>query len=524
MTRKALSALLRHRYALVYAALAGWFVLNVGAFYRPHVGFTSMIRFGDYFLPKRLTRLDGVPVYTYRDSRGYDGQWYAQMAAAKSPLDPELGTALDIPLYRSRRMLVPVLAHLAGLGHPAWTLNAYALSGLVCWLILAWLLARWWFPPGDVNNLLRWAGTLFSGALIGSITQSLTDGPMLLAIAVGVRCVETGRQLLGGVALAAAGLVRETSVLAASALVPLGTTGRRPWLRSAAGALLCVAPPVLWALVVRAHYPSYAESANFGLPLAGMIWKIQVIAETWRSQGWWLVRDEILAIIALVTQVAFIWFRPRPRSPWWRVALVFSLLWLFLGSWVWDGWPSAVTRVTLPISLAFNVLVPRTRAAWILLVVGNLSILSVKTHALYRPPEQTIFGAGVTLDYGAGWYPAERKRWHTWRWASGPTATLTLDNPNDEPVTAWVECELRSQTARNIELSAGEHVQSSALAARQRTPVRFGPVTLAPGTNSLVITTDAPPALEPTATRRALAFALYDVYVTVARAPPRLGP
>ena len=51
-------------------------------------------------------------------------------------------------------------------------------------------------------------------------------------------------------------------------------------------------------------------------------------------------------------------------------------MFVVLGPAVWDGQPSAVTRVVAPMTVAFNVLLPRH--AWFvpLWVLGNLSLLT----------------------------------------------------------------------------------------------------------------------------------------------------
>jgi hypothetical protein len=71
-----------------------------------------------------------------------------------------------------------------------------------------------------------------------------------------------------------------------------------------------------------------------------------------------------------------------------------------------------------------------------------------------------------------------------------------------------------------VTLRATDQAQSIALAERQRAQVRFGPLTLAPGATAVAISSDAPAALEPSGPGRPLAFAVYDLYVTISRAPP----
>ena len=47
-----------------------------------------------------------------------------------------------------------------------------------------------------------------------------------------------------------------------------------------------------------------------------------------------------------------------------------------LGQNVWAGYPSAATRVLLPMTFAFNLLLPKGRWFWSLVVVGNLNIVT----------------------------------------------------------------------------------------------------------------------------------------------------
>src|SRR5262245_28356963 len=93
-------AIWRWRYVVAYLALATWFLLQIRTFYHSDSGFTSMIWFGESFAPRRLARLERVPVYNVV-ADGYDGQFYAQIAVAGNPFDPEFLTALDSPSYRN---------------------------------------------------------------------------------------------------------------------------------------------------------------------------------------------------------------------------------------------------------------------------------------------------------------------------------------------------------------------------------------------------------------------------------------
>jgi hypothetical protein len=507
------------RYAIVYFALALGFVMVVARFYQPDTGFTSLERFGDWFQAGRLQRLHDVPIYTLETSQGYDGQFYAQLAVAGNPLDPELRRALDSAPYRSRRILIPALSHLVGLGRPAWVLNVYALSNLFCWLVLAWLLARWWFPPTGLHNLLRWVGTLFCAGMVVSVTRSLSDGPALLLLAVGVRCLEVGRRRLGVGVLAVAGLARETSILGVVALAPAAGRDRGAWIRAALAALVAVLPILLWVGFLTQHHGRAGGSRNFDLPLASYFNKLRRLHAYWHSRGWRFVADEVWVVIALPVQVAFIVCRRQPKLAWWRIGAMYSLLWIFLGAAVWEGTPSAATRAVLPLALAFNILVPRTRLGLVLLVAGNLTVLSTQSLAVDVPAQQTVLRENIRIGYGPGWFGQEQQGPHTWRWARGST-TLQLHNPNPRAFLVTLEFDLHSVLDRSVELRTADLQRSVALSATEGAPVRFGPFLVPPGDATVRLTTSQPPWTEPGAEGRGLTFALYDLNGTITPQAP----
>ena len=218
-----------------------------------------MILFGDHFAPQRLPQLADVPLYTYARQVGYDGQFYAQIAVAGNPFSRDLAHALDAPAYRERRILLPLVVHAVGLGRPRLIIQAFALANLFCLALLAALLARWWFPPTDLDNLVRWAGILFGAGLVVSATRSLTDGPALLLIAIGARQLERGRTWAAAIVLGLAGLVRETSVLCAAAFWPSerAEPGEPIWRarrRALLATIVCVGPIALWTAILFGHY------------------------------------------------------------------------------------------------------------------------------------------------------------------------------------------------------------------------------------------------------------------------------
>jgi hypothetical protein len=514
------------RFAAVYGALLIGFVVEIGRSCDPQTGFSSLIEFGDRFAGSRLPQLREVPLYTYAQSSGYDGQFYAQLAVAKNPFDPALARALDSPGYRTRRILFPALVHLLGLGRPAWIIQVYALSNLLCLLILAALLAGWWFPPTDLHNLLRWGGTLFGSGMALSVTRSLTDGPALLAIAVGAHLVEKNRRGLGAVVLAAAGLVRETSVLCAAAFAPT-TRDRRDWARAALAGVICVAPTLLWAALLSHRYGGAAGIHNFDLPFVSVGAKLIEVYRRWRLVGFdFYARTELLAVVALATQAGFVLLRPRIELVWWRIGAAFAALWIFLGWAVWEGAFSSATRALLPLTLAFNVLAPRTRRGLVLLLAGNMSVLSIGDVLEAIPTERTTFDYGVTSLYHSGWHEPEHLGRDAWRWASGSTSML-LHNPTPWTLRATLDFQMVSVVPRVVTLHAVDRELADltvSLAAQKRVPGTFGPVPLPPGDTTIVFTTAEAPWVEPGAGGRALTLSVHNLVVAVTPAAPRAGP
>jgi hypothetical protein len=502
----------RGRYLVAYVALATSLLAHVRWFYHPGTGFSPLIWFGEEFAPSRIGALAETPLYTF-PAAGYDGQFYAQIAVAGNPFDPGLRTALDSPAYRSRRLLFPLLTHVLGGGDPARVVNVYALANVGVWLLLAFLLARWWFPPNDLQNFLRWAGTMFGVGVVISLARSLVDAPALLLVACGVRAIERNRRVLGALLLGAAGLTRETSVIAAPALLPpRERRGAREWARAAMLVAICVAPAAIWILVLRVHHGYLGGTRNFAVPLGGFVEKLGELRDGWRAGGFRQIRNEVWAVLSLGTQVGFLLSRRRLAEPWGRIGAAFALFALMLGWPVWEGNLSAATRVVLPMTLAFNVLVPRTRRGLILLLAGNLTVLSVQDAFRPLPRATETFEGGVTANYATGWYARETEAARRWRWASGP-ATLALQNEGAADRTATIDFKMWSVVDRTVVIRVGALERRVVLRPQTPTPVQLAPVVLRPGTTAVLFKTEEPPWPEPGTVRRRLAFSVEDLSV-----------
>ena len=80
-------------------------------------------------------------------------------------------------------------------------------------------------------------------------------------------------------------------------------------------------------------------------------------------------------MIGFTTQAVVLLFVRDWRNPWWRAGVGSVVLMTFLGPVVWEGYPGAVTRVLLPMTFAFNAVLPRNHWFWPLFFLGNLSVL-----------------------------------------------------------------------------------------------------------------------------------------------------
>ncbi len=344
-----------------------------------HTGFTSLIRFGETWQNRRLPALQTLPLATARDSSGYDGQFYAQIALSPLLRDPNLATAIDAPAYRARRILTPATAALLGLGNPWWTLQIYALLNVLCWGGLAWLL-RQEITGTDWTSFARWFGCLFGMGALESVRQSLVDLPALLLLVLATRSIRTARDQRTTAWLSLGNLTKESGLLSALALL---ASPRPNFPRLARILVLSALPLLLWSVYVAYCFetaPGSSGTGNFTWPFWGVLQQLylsgrEVLSGNFDSRHVFA----LIAIAGFVVQAIFLWRHRQPESAWWRVGFAYSLLLLFLGPWVWSGY-WAVCRAVLPMTIAFNLLLPADRRFWPLWAIGNLTAL----HAIWR--------------------------------------------------------------------------------------------------------------------------------------------
>ena len=86
----------------------------------------------------------------------------------------------------------------------------------------------------------------------------------------------------------------------------------------------------------------------------------------------------LCVVLPLLAQAAYLLMRPRPASPWWRVAVAYVVLMVLLDTVVWSPANGAITRVMLPMTVGFNVLLIKEEVSrwrfWPWFVAGNLHL------------------------------------------------------------------------------------------------------------------------------------------------------
>ena len=490
----------------------------VARFRHPVYGFTAFLQLDASNDDTKIAAFRAIPIYVYRDTGGYDGLYYAQIAYHPSLSAAELRPAVDGLAYRARRILAPLLAWTLGLGNPAWIVHVYSILNVAAWLLLAAFLWRL-LAVRDVRGWLAWAGVLFSAGALCSVRYALPDLVALTALAGAMLLLERNRPGGALTALAAAGLARETS------LVALTGFWERPWFsrRNALRALIAVAPLLAWVAYIqwRIGYGGTGPR-NFAWPITGWAEKWLDTIAAIRTEGDLLpVLTTLLATFGLTVQAAFFLTHQRWENLWWRVGAGYVVLLLFLGAAVWEGFPGAATRVLLPLGLAFNVLAHRNRAPLWWLFAGNLTVAAGLLALKDVPRDLTelaaarAHGTACVASLGDGWYGQERTSRHTWVWSRGH-ATIALQAWPKGKQSLRLDFSARSLTPRTMLIrQAGLELWRGKVGVeyllRQSVPVQ-----LTGGQATLEFDTDAPAAREgPNAGSRLLAFALYDARLGV---------
>ena len=361
--------------ALLCATL---FLISVSGYYEPEVGFTTLLGLAEDGHSWETPTLQAIPHHHNPPQEAYDGGQYVQLALDPLLRDPATDRALDNPAYRARRILFSWTAWAGGLGRPAWIVQAYAVQNIVCWFVLAAVMTMW-LRPVSGRAFALWFGVMFSDGLLASMRLSLLDGPSMLLLALAIAAAERNRTWTSAAIVGIASLGRETNLLAALSL-PL-PEGRRGWLRTTGALVIVVLPLLIWQDYVWSIYRNSSVAEGLGHitpPLVAYFTKWQTTLEAVAQRGLWSYYGRtLLVVIALTAQVGYLTWKRDWTDPWWRLAAAYAVLLLVVDYVVWEGTPGAVTRVVLPLTFGFNVLLRKeTRGFWPWYLAGNLHLVS----------------------------------------------------------------------------------------------------------------------------------------------------
>jgi len=421
---------------VVIIAAVGFGFMHLREFHHPAYGFTRLLQISPSWSEKAVPEVRTTNTYIYREEAGYDGQFYAQLALRPALQDPTLDTAIDLPSMRARRILTSWIAAGVGVGDAFRTLNGYAWLNVVAWVALGIGLLRL-LPPTSLHHIVAWIGLMFSAGVTTSVVYALTDLPALLLILLGMFALRHQRGKTTAGLFAAACLSRETSLLAGLTLLQLPT-----WRERVLRGLIIVTPVALWFVYVSFRFPATGNSLqNFAIPFTALAGKLHttfaaLVAAPADALAW----AGLGGILAILVQAGWLVARPQPRNPWWQLGIGYVGLLAILGAPTFAGYPAAVTRILLPLHLAFIMLTPRTRAGLVLLLVGNLSVFTggymlSRSDINTKELNHVIQARGpVVLEIGDGWNGVERDDIHTWSWCGGE-GRLLVRQFNEDGVT-----------------------------------------------------------------------------------------
>ncbi len=517
--RRRFPACPRWLFALVALAAFGFLLHVYAGIWSPEYGITKFLRVGHEFNDRGTAVFKATPKFIdpYPAHRwGFDGQLYAEMALDPLLRDPHLHVALDDPPYRGQRILLSWIAWVLGLGQPFWVLNAYAALNLIFWVGFACLAAKL-FSPHGWPGLAGYAAILLTCGVIESMQASLTDLPSFTLILWAL--------MIGGTAgagiLAAAALVRTTSLIGFVGLAEFAPPWRDALRKNVVRGLVATIPVTLWVGYVLWRFRGREvgfDGGNLDWPLRGIMEKLAEFTVTARNGPirWhrWLFElyksydlHALLTIVAVLTQSLYIVLHRDWKSALWRWGAVVVIYFSCISFLSWES-HFTITRHALPMTLLFNLLLAtRPTKAWLIwFLLGNCFVpFGVRyfdqMHERQSPeplPEFVIEspagrGRGIDVQYGRGWSAQQWWPDMTWRWARGNTATLVVHNASSRNLGANLRFLARSIGARTLEVKVRDKVVYHETLPAARRVVSIGRFELPPGDTTLVFAVTGEP-------------------------------
>lgn len=344
-------------------------------------GFLGLIYFGQRFADRQLPEVSALSPPAL-SPWGYDGQFYAQLALRPSLAGEEIIAALDNPSYRARRIGLPLIAGVLGLGEPGRVLHAYSLVNVAFWGLLLFVTIRCVGLAKPRDYLLLMA-LLWTTGTLASLTRALTDLPAAVLGFTALLAYAKGH--VPAILLGMSALIKDSSVLGFAALSWAGDKGRKPVSSLLPSVLIMVLPIALWVLYVhlRISAGTTVGTQNFSYPLAAFAQKLS--HAFLNLKGGFFSNPlafpvhhlfEFLCPLSLFIQSAYFAIKAKFSSEVWRFGIGFVLLFAILGPSVWQE-QFAYSRVLLPLTFAFNLLIhrhERGKAFAIWYILGNIGM------------------------------------------------------------------------------------------------------------------------------------------------------
>lgn len=284
-----------------------------------------------------------------RASQGHDGKFFFVQANDPWVLDPESNAqVLDRPLYRSQRMLYPVLVGGFGLFSPEVIVWAMLIVNLLAMGLGSWAVAqiaqemggsRWW-GLAFVLNIGFFSEVNIGGA--GVVAAASAFGAVLMFL--------RERMALGTGLLVAAVLAREAMLIVAAGIALWLWLDRRRKTAVTVAALPGLAVAI-WAVYLRLRIGEghvTAEVQEIGWPFAGFV---EAFA-SWRN-------DPLDLVVGVAMMALFVLFTRRvliSRHVVGWAFLGFVLLGVVFTEQVWRSYFD-ITRAVAPIITSFVLLV-----------------------------------------------------------------------------------------------------------------------------------------------------------------------
>lgn len=280
-------------------------------------------------------------------SRGYDGQYYAELAIDPFLTQPETAGHLDTPSYRARRIGTPLAAYLAGLGNPRAAIAAYL---VLCWVLGiagVWLAAAWLRSQGASSLWALWISV--GAGLAASLLRVTPDALAVSLLLAALWAHRADRWRLCIVLLVAATLTRETSLLAALAITAVELRRQRVP-RALTATLLPAGVLAAWQgyLLIRFGLGHSSGTGNFALPLTWLPLKMSQLGEP--SSPRWLEIAGLAAIVATLLLPVLLFRELKRADAALLTVFLFSVAAWFLGYAVTsDAWACSRVLLAIPV-------------------------------------------------------------------------------------------------------------------------------------------------------------------------------